>query len=110
MSNSTFVQAVRGKRWLTSMGLATAVLGGVLLFGGASNAKADDDCYRVERNVQYTGWRAHEASEEFGYFSREARHWRHENHEARERLGHCRHRHRDYYNRNYDRDDYYRRW
>jgi len=109
----TNLKAGNSKRWFGSMALATAALGGFLLFGGATNAKAnDDDGYRLERKVQYTEWRANEAAEHFGYYSHEARHWRHENHEARERLEHWRHeyreRHRRY--RDYDRDDYYRRW
>ena len=99
------VQSKYGKKWMGSMALATAVLGGFMLFSGASNAKAADrDDYRYGRQVQYTEWRAHEAAERYGYYSREARHWRHENHEARERASHFRHerherreRHRDRY-------------
>ena len=107
MSNSKFVST---KRWFGSTALATAVLGGLLLFAGATNARADDDGYRYERQVQYTEWRAREAAELFGYYSREARHWRHENHEARERLEHWRHEYREHRRyRDYDRDDYYRR-
>ena len=106
------VQKVNRRKSLGSMALATMALGGLLLFSGATNAKADDgDGYRYERQVQYTEWRAHEASENFGYYSREARHWRHENHEARERLEHFRHEYREHHRRyrDYDRDDY-RRW
>ena len=102
------LQKVNRRKWLGSMALATMALGGLLLFSGATNAKADDgDGYRYERQVQYTGWRAHEAAENFGYYSHEARHWRHENHEARERLEHFRHEYREHHWR--DRDDY-RRW
>ncbi len=100
-------------KWMGSMALATAMLGGLLMFAGASIAKADDgDFYRCDRQVQYTAWRAHEAAEHFGYFSREARYWRHENHEARERRAHLLHEYREHrereyrnYYRDYDRDD-----
>ncbi len=79
-----------GKKWMESMALATAVLGGFMLFSGATNVRAADrDDY--DRRVQYTEWRAHEAAERYGYNSREAKHWRHENHEARERERHFRH-------------------
>jgi hypothetical protein len=108
----TNLKTGNSKRWCASMALATASLGGFLLFAGAGSAKANDyDCYRVERRVEETDWRAHEAAEEFGYYSRAAKHWRHENHEARERLEHCRHEYREHYRRyrDYDRDDYYRR-
>lgn len=109
MSNTILTTS---KKWLGSAALATTVLGGFLLFGGANTAKADDgDGYRFERQVQYTEWRANEAAERFGYRSREAKHWRHENHEARERLEHFRHEYREHHRRyrDYDRDDY-RRW
>lgn len=103
-------QTVQNMFRLGKMAIATAALG-LVLFAGASTARADDgDGYRYRRQVQYTEWRAREAAERFGYYSREARHWRHENREARERLEHFRreqwkhHRYRDY-----DRD-YDRRW
>ena len=105
------VQNVNRRKWLGSVTLATMALGGLLLFSGATNAKADNgDGYRYERKVQYTEWRAHEASENFGYYSHEARHWRHENHEARERLEHFRHEYREHHrrDRDYYRDDYRR--
>jgi hypothetical protein len=105
-------QVLKGKKWLGSMAFATAVFGGFLMFAGATNARADDDDgYRYERQVQYTEWRAHEAAENFGYYSHEAKHWRHENHEAREKLEHWRHEYREHHRRyrDYDRDGY-RRW
>jgi len=89
-----------GKKWMGSMALATAMLGGFMLISGATNAKAadrDDYDYRYDRQVRYTEWRAHEAAERYGYYSREAKHWRHENHEARERGRHSRHEYRDRY-------------
>jgi hypothetical protein len=82
------------KRLLKSMWgkavLATAALGGFLLFAGAPGAKANDwdDC---NRRVAYTEWRLHEAVEHYGYYSPEARYWNHERHEAYERLDHYRH-------------------
>src|SRR5260221_14644364 len=52
------VQTVNRGKWLGSMALATMALGGLLLFSGATNAKADDgDGYRYQRQVQYTEWR-----------------------------------------------------
>jgi hypothetical protein len=105
----------KNKKRLGSMALATALLSGFMLFSGASGAKADDwDGRGYDRQVQYTEWRAREAAENFGYYSREARHWRHENHEARERAEHYRRdywKHRDRYEREhryryYDRDRY----
>jgi hypothetical protein len=103
-------QSKGGKKWLGSMALATAVLGGFILFSGASNARAADwDDYGYyspyDRQVQYTEWRAHEAAERFGYHSREAKYWRHENHEARERAEHFRHEQRERRERHY-RDSY----
>ena len=88
------VKSKSGQKWIGSMALATAVLGGFMLFSGASNLKAadwDDYGNRFDRRVQYTEWRAHEAAERYGYYSQEARRWRHENHEARERARHYRH-------------------
>jgi len=61
--------------------LATAALSGFLLFAGAPSAKANDwdDC---NRRAAYSNWRLHESIEHFGYYSRQARYWRHERHEA----------------------------
>jgi len=88
---------------MRSMALATAVLGGFMLFSGASYARAQDrdDYYRYDRQVQYTNSRAHEAAERYGYFSREAKHWRHENHEAKERQKHFRHEYREHHRDRY---------
>jgi hypothetical protein len=103
-------QSKTGKISKSTMALASAVLGGFMLFAGASNAKAADwDDHRRDRQVRYTEWRAHEAAERFGYNSREARHWRQENHEAREREKHFRHEFRERherYDRDHDRDRY----
>jgi len=61
--------------------LATAALGGFLLFAGAPSAKANDwdDC---NRRAAYSNWRLHESIEHFGYYSPQATYWRHERHEA----------------------------
>ncbi len=69
--------------------LATAALGGFLLFAGAPSAKANDwdDC---NRRAAYADWRLQESIEHFGYYSPQARYWRHERHEAYERLEHNR--------------------
>jgi hypothetical protein len=84
--------------------LATAALGGFLLFAGAPGAKANDwdDC---NRRIAYTEWRYHEAVEHFGSHSGEARHWYHERHEAYERADHLRHEWREHHR---DRDDRHR--
>jgi hypothetical protein len=65
--------------------LATAALGGFLLFVGAPSAKANywDDC---NRRAAYADWRYHEAVVHFGFYSPEARYWRHERYEAFARL------------------------
>jgi hypothetical protein len=65
--------------------LAIAVLSGFLLFAGAPSAKANDwdDC---NRRAAYSDWRLHESIEHFGYYSPQARYWRHERHEAYEQL------------------------
>jgi hypothetical protein len=92
-------------RWMGRAALATAVVGSFLLFSGASNAAVADRDRDYDRQVQYTEWRAHEAAEQFGYNSREAKHWRHENHEARERREHFWHEYREHhkrYNRDFD--------
>jgi hypothetical protein len=104
--NMKNAQSRHGKKWMGTMALATAVLGGFMLFAGASNAKAVDwDDHSYDRQVRYKEWRAHQAAERFGYNSREARHWRHENHEAREREKHFRHEYRERHER-YHRDRY----
>jgi hypothetical protein len=75
----SFVRAVFGKA-----ALATAALGGLLLFAGAPGAQAADrdDC---QRRIARTDYRLHEATEDHGYYSRQAEHWRHEWREAYER-------------------------
>ena len=104
--NMKNAQSIHGKRWVGTLALATAVLGGFMLFADVANAKAADwGDHSRDRQVRYTEWRAHEAAERFGYDSREARHWRHENHEAREREKHFRHEYRERHER-YRRDRY----
>ena len=70
--------------------LATAALGGFLLFAGAQGAQARDrdDCYR---RVDYTEYKLRESVDRYGYYSRQANHWRHERHEAIERCERLRH-------------------
>jgi hypothetical protein len=75
----SFVRAMFGKA-----ALATAALGGLLLFAGAPGAQgADrDDC---QRRIAHTDHRLHGAIEDHGYYSRQAEHWRHERRETYER-------------------------
>ena len=77
------------------------------LFAGAPHAKADawDDC---NRRIAYANWQLHEAIEDHGYDSRQARHWRHELHEEYERQERLRRKYRnDQWNREWrDRRDY----
>jgi hypothetical protein len=65
--------------------LAATMLGGFLLFAVTPSAKANywDDC---NRRAAYADWRYHEAVVHFGFYSPEARYWRHERHEAFEEL------------------------
>ncbi len=94
--------------WIVCKGaLATAVLGGFLLFAGAQTAKAND-WDDGNRRVAYTDWRLHESIERYGYYSPQANHWRHERHEAYERLAHRRHEWREHH-RGYD-DRYHHRY
>ena len=62
--------------------LATAVLGGFLLFIGAPRAVADDD--NCQHRIARADHKLHEAIEHHGANSRQADHARHELHEARE--------------------------
>jgi hypothetical protein len=85
--------------------LATAALGGFLLFAGAPAAKADDG-RDGDRRVDRAEWNLHEAIEHHGYYSRQAEHWRHELREEQERRRreHERGARRDYDQHRYDRD------
>jgi hypothetical protein len=87
--------------------LATAALGGFLLFAGAPSAQANslEDC---NRRAVYTQYRYNEAVERYGPYSSSARHWAHERHEAVERCERIRQEWREHHR---DRDDrYYRDW
>jgi hypothetical protein len=64
--------------------LATAALGGFLLFAGAPSAKAND-WENCNRRVDRAEWKLHEAIEHHGFYSRQADHWRHELREEHER-------------------------
>ena len=93
------------------------VLGALSFLAAAPRARADDwnDC---NRRIAYARWQLHEAIEDHGYDSRQARHWRHELHEEYERQEHLRRRYRDEqgrerewrerrdYDRNYQRRDW----
>ena len=81
--------------------LATAALGGFLLFAGAPSAKANDwdNC---NRRATYTDYRYDQAARFYGPYSRQARYWAHERHEAYERVEHYRHEWREHHR--YDRD------
>jgi hypothetical protein len=65
--------------------LAGALLCALLLFTGAPSAKANG-WENSSRRVAYSERRLEEAIEYFGYYSPEARYWRHERHEAYEQL------------------------
>ena len=100
------------------------ILGALVFLGGAPKARANDwdDC---NRRIAYAKWQLHEAVEDFGYDSRQARHWRHELHEEYEKQEHLRRKYRydgyydgEYYRQGHrwydddryrDRDRYYRR-
>jgi hypothetical protein len=93
------------KSLLGKAALATAALGGFLLFAGAPGAKAHDrDC---NRRVDYTEYRLRDSIYRYGYYSREANHWRHERHEAIERCNRERWQHdREWRERHRDWDRY----
>jgi hypothetical protein len=79
--------------------LATAALGGFLLFAGAPQAQAADHRESCERRIAHAEHELGEAIEDHGYYSRQANHWRQKRREAYE---HC-------YGRDYgDREGYYR--
>jgi hypothetical protein len=86
--------------------IVSALAGGLMLFGIATNTRADvrDSCYQ---NVQNWEHKLDRDSDRHGVNSRQARHDRHELDEAREncqrRFGDNWREHHDY-NRDYDRD------
>jgi Ni/Co efflux regulator RcnB len=85
--------------------LAASLAGGLLLFGGAATARADDDT--CQRNVEKWESRLNRDIERHGNDSRQANHDRHELREAREK---CERYHGDNYRDRYDNDrDYDRR-
>ena len=78
-------QLGRGMRiWLGRVISPVILVGGLALFAGAANAKAQDweDC---NRQMAYAKGQLHEAIEDYGYYSRQANYWRHEVHETYER-------------------------
>jgi hypothetical protein len=58
--------------------IATAVLGGALVFAGAPNAQANER----DRIVRYDNYRLHEAIVHRGFYSPRADYWRVERREA----------------------------
>ena len=84
------------KAVISKAALASVVLGGFLIFSGATSAQAHDwDNYR-RPVVRYDDYRLHRAIERDGFYSHQADYWRHERHEAfehgfRDRYG-CWHR------------------
>jgi hypothetical protein len=99
------------RKWLFGKAaLATAALSGLLLLAGAPSAKANDgdDC---NRRAAYAEYRLHESIVYFGYYSPQARYWRHERHEAQEQLERYRRREwREHERREHRRDDDGRRY
>lgn len=81
--------------------LASAALGGFLLFAGAPGAQANgwDDC---NRRAAYSQYRYNQAAERFGPYSSAARHWAHERQEAFERCARYRQEWREHHG-DYDR-------
>ena len=104
------------KDWKRSIALATAVLGGFVLFAGAGGAGASDhNDHRDDRQRQYSERRGDER-ERFDYAIRDSRNWRPENTERQnhgrwgretffERDNRWRGDRRDYNWRDRDRDD-----
>jgi hypothetical protein len=86
--------------------LGKAALCGFLLFVGSRAAKANDG-RDGDRRVDRAEWNLHEAIEHYGYYSRQANHWRHELREEQERRW-CEQRewreHHNYNGRRHDRD------
>ena len=71
------------KAWMGPAVTAGMIMSGLLLFGGAPEAKAAQwvDC---NRRIDHANHELHEAIEDYGYRSPQANHWRHELHEAYE--------------------------
>ena len=69
--------------------IATAALAGFLMFAGAPQVRADDDC---QRRIAKADHKLHEAIEHHGSESKQAEHWRHELHNAREHCWNANHR------------------
>ncbi|HYW67274.1 MAG TPA: hypothetical protein VFB10_11255 [Candidatus Dormibacteraeota bacterium] len=82
--------ALFSKSLFRKAALASAVLGGFLLFAGAPGAKANawDDC---NRRAAYTEMRYRQAVAHYGPYSTQARHWAHERYAATERCERLRH-------------------
>jgi hypothetical protein len=83
--------------------LAAALAAGVLMFGAAPIARADDDVAECHRNVDKWEDRLHYDADRHGPESKQARHDRHELDEAKD---HCRHRLGDRWHDNDEHHDY----
>jgi hypothetical protein len=115
LQSSLFGKKLSSRALFGQAALATAALGGFLLFAGAPSAKADN----CQRRIAHAEHELGEAIEDHGYYSRQADHWRHERHEAYEacrrypgyyrgRDGYYRDERGNYYRYDVDRDRYYR--
>jgi dienelactone hydrolase len=71
----------RSRGFFVRAALAAAVMAGLLAFGGAPRAMADD----CQRRIAKADHKLHEAIEHHGWNSEQAEHWRHELREERER-------------------------
>jgi hypothetical protein len=75
--------------------IAPGIVLGVLAFLATPPKARADDWDNCNRRIAYARWQLHEAIEDHGYDSRQARHWRHELNEEYERQEHLRRRYRD---------------
>jgi hypothetical protein len=69
---------------LSNTAMAAALAGGLMLFGGATAVRADDDAVSCRRNVEKWEDRLHFDIDRHGPDSKQARHDRHELDEARD--------------------------
>ena len=96
-------QPSRGVRiWVVRAIIPAVIVGGLALFAGAGNAKANDwDC---NRQVAYAKGQLHEAIEDHGSYSPQANYWLHEVHEAYERCSQASYENRGRYYQRSDED------
>ncbi len=79
--------------------LATLILGGALMLGGATSAEAHNR-EQCGRRIERAEWKLDEAIQRHGYYSPQADHRRHELWEARERC----------WRQNREWSEHHRRW